>query len=111
MNMDKNIIKIWYEAERAYPEKSTEFLLSLTCDLYFSQYNEHIDHGDVAGALVRGSEITFAWKEYENDFNAMTDDEIERETSSAQERLEEAESWLEAVASWEAAGRPRKKDD
>lgn len=48
-----------------------------------------------------------AWKEYRNDFNAMSDEEIEHETRIAQNDLDEAESWLEAVASWEAAGRPR----
>lgn len=47
------------------------------------------------------------WKKYAADFNAMTDEEIERETQSCRDDLEEAESWLEAVASWEAAGRPR----
>lgn len=48
-----------------------------------------------------------AWKEYAGDFNSMTDEEIEAEVASAQERLDEAESWLEAVASWKAAGKPR----
>lgn len=48
-----------------------------------------------------------AWKEYEADFNAMTDDEVERERASAQALVDEQESWLEAVASWEAAGKPR----
>lgn len=48
-----------------------------------------------------------AWKEYAADFNAMTDDEIEEETRRAQREVDEAESWLEAVFSWEVAGRPR----
>ncbi len=52
-----------------------------------------------------------AWKEYRNDFNAMTDEAIERETEDALRNLEEAESWLEAVRSWEAAGKPRDKED
>ena len=47
------------------------------------------------------------WKEYAGDFNSMTDEEIEEEVASEQEKLNEAESWLEAVASWKAAGSPR----
>ena len=49
-----------------------------------------------------------AWKKYEADFNAMTDEEIASETAAEQQKLDEAEDWLEAVASWEAAGKPRK---
>lgn len=48
-----------------------------------------------------------AWKEYRNDFNAMTDEQIEQEVRQSEEQLNEAESWLEAVASWKAAGKPR----
>lgn len=48
-----------------------------------------------------------AWKAYAADFDAMSDQEIEHETRIAENDLAEAESWLEAVASWEAAGRPR----
>jgi len=51
---------------------------------------------------------TEAWREYENDFNGMTDEEVEEERRSAEADRDEAESWLEAVASWEAAGRPRR---
>jgi len=51
-----------------------------------------------------------AWKEYENDFNALSDDQIERECESARLEFEEAESWLEAVALWRAAGSPRSGD-
>jgi hypothetical protein len=48
-----------------------------------------------------------AWKEYAADFRAMTDEEIEDECEIERRKLDEAESWLEAVASWEAAGKPR----
>jgi hypothetical protein len=48
-----------------------------------------------------------AWRQYRADFNAMNDEEIERETEFYRNQVDEAESWLEAVASWEAAGRPR----
>lgn len=48
-----------------------------------------------------------AWKEYAADFNAMTDDEIASESALCRAQVDEAESWLEAVASWEAAGKPR----
>ncbi len=49
-----------------------------------------------------------AWKQFEADFNAMTDEEIEHECRICRDQVDEAESWLEAVASWEAAGKPRK---
>lgn len=48
-----------------------------------------------------------AWKRYQNDFDAMTDEEVAEETRRSEDQLAEAEDWLEAVASWEAAGRPR----
>jgi len=48
-----------------------------------------------------------AWEQYAADFNAMTDDEIERESEQCRNQVDEAESWLEAVAAWEAAGKPR----
>jgi hypothetical protein len=47
------------------------------------------------------------WKQYAADFDALTDEEIESETRSCRDQVDEAESWLEAVASWEAAGKPR----
>jgi hypothetical protein len=47
------------------------------------------------------------WKQYAADFNAMSDEEIAEETQRCQNELSELESWLEAVASWEAAGKPR----
>ena len=49
------------------------------------------------------------WKKYENDFNAMTDAEIEQESEQMRDQVNEAEDWLEAVASWEVAGKPRSK--
>lgn len=47
------------------------------------------------------------WKKYANDFNALTDAEIEHESSQARDQISECEDWLEAVISWEAAGKPR----
>jgi len=47
------------------------------------------------------------WKRYAADFNAMTDAEIEDECESERRKVEEAEDWLDAVASWKKAGRPR----
>ena len=47
------------------------------------------------------------WKAYAADFNAMTDAEIESEVKQARALVDEQEDWLEAVASWEKAGRPR----
>lgn len=54
--------------------------------------------------------MTDAWKEYAADFNALTDEEVEQEVKIEEEKLAEAESWLEAVASWKAAGKPRNKE-
>lgn len=47
------------------------------------------------------------WDQYQNDFDAMTDKQIDEETRSARNEVEEHESWLEAVAAWDEAGRPR----
>ena len=49
-----------------------------------------------------------AWKQFEADFNAMSDAEIASEVESCRNLVDEAESWLEAVTSWEAAGKPRR---
>jgi hypothetical protein len=51
--------------------------------------------------------MTEIWKQYSADFRAMTDAEIEAECETCRADINEAESWLEAVASWEAAGKPR----
>jgi hypothetical protein len=51
---------------------------------------------------------TAAWREYEADFNGMTDEEIEDECRACRDQVDEAESWLEAVESWKAAGKPRR---
>lgn len=51
--------------------------------------------------------MTEAWREYAADFDAMSDEEIERESERSRQEVDEHESWLEAVASWEAAGKPR----
>jgi hypothetical protein len=51
--------------------------------------------------------VNNAWQEYRGDFDSMSDEEIAEEVRSAETQLDEAESWLEAVHSWEAAGKPR----
>lgn len=56
------------------------------------------------------SQMDSVWKEYEADFNALTDEEIEVECEYERRKLEEAESWLEAVELWKRAGKPRSKD-
>lgn len=48
-----------------------------------------------------------AWKAYAADFDALTDEEVERERANSQNIIDEEEKWTEAVASWEAAGKPR----
>ena len=50
-----------------------------------------------------------AWRRYAADFAAMTDEQIEYERQTAQALVDENEEWLEAVASWERAGKPRTK--
>lgn len=51
-----------------------------------------------------------AWEKYRADFNALNDEEIEQESEACRNQVEEAEDWLEAVASWEAAGKPRSNE-
>ena len=51
--------------------------------------------------------MTKPWERYRADFNAMTDDQVEAEKNSAQALVDEQTEWLEAVASWEAEGKPR----
>lgn len=50
-----------------------------------------------------------AWERYRGDFNAMTDEEIEKESEQSRNLIDENEDWLEAVASWERAGKPRRE--
>jgi hypothetical protein len=51
--------------------------------------------------------MTDLWKQFAGDFNSMTDEEIDHEANYCRDQIEENEAWLEAVASWEAAGKPR----
>ena len=51
--------------------------------------------------------INDVWKRYQGDFNAMSDKDIDDEVRRMEDQIDEAESWLEAVASWRAAGCPR----
>lgn len=48
-----------------------------------------------------------AWERFKGDFNAMTDEQIDRECEEAQERIDKDEEWLEAVSAWVDAGKPR----
>ena len=52
--------------------------------------------------------MTEAWKRFKGDFNSMTDEEIAKEVSEAQERIDKDEEWIEAVTAWKAAGSPRR---
>lgn len=65
--------------------------------------------GEDLPGLAPDSERCFAeaWREYAADFAEMTDDEIAHEVEMSQLQIDEADSWLTAVASWEAAGKPR----
>lgn len=47
------------------------------------------------------------WKRYKADFDALTDEEIALEVRRAEDTVAEEQDWLDAVASWEAAGKPR----
>jgi len=51
LDQDKEILRIWDEAEEDFPDKSTEWLMQYTCDMYVGQFGKEIDHGDVAVAL------------------------------------------------------------
>lgn len=51
------------------------------------------------------------WKQYTDDFNQMTDEEIDNETRRSQDLVNEHTEWLEAVASWVSAGKPRDKEN
>lgn len=48
------------------------------------------------------------WKRYEEEFNTLTDEEIAEETSYCLGEVVEVQDWLDALASWNAAGRPRR---
>lgn len=48
-----------------------------------------------------------SWFDYQNDLNAMTDEEVAEETRRMEGQAVEAEAWLKAVVAWDAAGRPR----
>lgn len=50
------------------------------------------------------------WKQYASDFNAMSNAEIDAECERCWSEMAELEDWLEAVASWKAAGMPRKPE-
>ena len=48
-----------------------------------------------------------AWEQYKADFNAMSDEEIASEVEQSQALVDENQDWIDAVAAWKAAGRPR----
>lgn len=52
-----------------------------------------------------------AWKDFSGDFNSMSDHEVKRETAHAIQQIKDGTAWLKAWASWEAAGRPRAKNE
>ena len=53
--------------------------------------------------------MKISYSDYQGDFDSLTDEEIEWEVNMALDQLNEAESWLEAVAAWKADGKPRSK--
>lgn len=65
------------------------------------------DHGGAALYAKAAQQAQAPWSRYQNDFDAMTDEQIADETKKAEAETEEHEGWLEAVAAWDAAGRPR----
>jgi hypothetical protein len=58
---------------------------------------------------ISSESVDNSWKQYSGDFNAMTDEEIRTETEQANDLIDENESWVIAVALWEACGKPRDK--
>ena len=51
--------------------------------------------------------MTEAWRQYAADFEAMTNKKIEDERQRSQYQIAIEKEWLDAVAAWKAAGRPR----
>lgn len=49
-----------------------------------------------------------AWERFLGDFRSMDDDQIDRAVAEAQTLIDREEEWIEAVASWKAAGKPRR---
>lgn len=47
------------------------------------------------------------WARFQNDFDAMSENDIIEETRRMEDQADEAEEWLEAVAAWRNAGSPR----
>lgn len=54
--MNKQIVEVWNEVEDDFPDKSTEFLMAMTCDRYRERYGRDIDNADIAGALFEVAE-------------------------------------------------------
>lgn len=51
-----------------------------------------------------------SWENYKGDFNSMTDEEVDTAEAEAQDRIDTETEWVEAVAAWKAAGKPRGGD-
>lgn len=67
------------------------------------------DYGAEADAMAADlAHPERAWAKYQNDFDAMSDAEVDAETRHTETQASEAEEWLEAVEAWNAAGRPRR---
>lgn len=48
----KRIMETWDEVEDEFPDKSTEWLIQMTCDRYTIKYGKEIDNADVVSALA-----------------------------------------------------------
>lgn len=48
---DRNICIIWNETVEAHPDKSTEWQLQMTCELYNVTYRDEIQPHEVLDAL------------------------------------------------------------
>lgn len=51
-NTDR-ILTIWNLVEADFPDKSTEFLMEMTCQRFRMQHGKYIGHDDVATALTK----------------------------------------------------------
>ena len=49
------------------------------------------------------------WTKYAGDFRSMTDSQINMECKRAQDLIDSYEEWIEAVAEWKKAGKPREQ--
>ena len=75
------------------------------------QPNASMEVGQVETHQLRQITPQLLWenhyKKFADDFNSMTDDEIESEKLIAEYQVDQHTEWLEAIAIWKKIGCPR----